>query len=188
MIIPFDGKTPQIADSAWIAPGATIIGDVVIGERSSVWPGAVIRGDYAAIRIGADVSVQDNVVIHNDEPLTIGDDVTIGHAVVIHCKEIGDGVLVGNNATVMPGAVVGHDSIVGAGALVPPRMETPPYSLVLGVPGKVREAAPDRIARLKRESEGPMPYSANAARYRAEGIEDRSVWTPLADAPESEAT
>ena len=188
MIIPFDGKTPEIADSAWIAPGATIIGDVVIGERSSVWPGAVIRGDYASIRIGADVSVQDNVVIHNDEPLTIGDDVTIGHAVVIHCKEIGDGVLVGNNSTVMPGAVVGANSIVGAGALVPPRMETPPYSLVLGVPGKVREAAPDRIERLKREAEGPMPYSQNAARYRAEGIEDRTVWTPPADTPEHDAT
>ncbi len=182
MIVPFGGKTPQIAGSAWIAPGATIIGDVVIGERSSVWPGAVIRGDYAPIRIGEDVSVQDNVVIHNDEPLTIGDDVTIGHAVVVHGKEIGDGVLLGNNATILGGAVIGRDSIVGAGALVPPRMETPPYSLVLGVPGKARQTTADRIARLKRDSEGPMSYHENAKRYRAEGIEDRSVWTPAPDA------
>ena len=182
MIIPFGGKTPQIAESAWIAPGATIIGDVVIGERSSVWPGAVIRGDYAPIRIGADVNVQDNVVIHCDEALTIGDDVTIGHAVVVHGREIGDEVLIGNNATVMPGVVIGANSIVGAGALVPPRMETPQYSLVLGVPGKVRQAAPDRIARLRRESEGPMSYHENAQRYRAQGIEDRSVWSPDADA------
>ena len=188
MIIPFGGKTPQIAESAWIAPGATIIGDVVIGERSSVWPGAVIRGDYAPIRIGADVNVQDNVVLHCDEPLTIGDDVTIGHAVVVHGREIGDEVLIGNNATVMPGVVIGSNSIVGAGALVPPRMETPQYSLVLGVPGKVRQAAPDRIERLRRESEGPMSYHENALRYRAEGIEDRSIWTPPPDAPENEAT
>ena len=120
VIIPFGGKTPQIAESAWIAPGATIIGDVVIGERSSVWPGAVIRGDYAPIRIGADVNVQDNVVLHCDEALTIGNDVTIGHAVVVHGREIGDEVLIGNNATVMPGVVIGSNSIVGAGALVPP--------------------------------------------------------------------
>ena len=176
MIVPFEGKTPQIADSAWVAPGATIIGDVVIGERSSVWPGAVIRGDYAPIRLGSDVNVQDNVVIHCDEPLTIGDDVTIGHAAVIHCREIGDGVLLGNNSTLLPHAVIGANSIVAAGALVPPRQEVPEYSLVLGVPGTVRRAEPDRIARLKRESEGPMSYYENALRYRAQGIEDRSVW------------
>ena len=98
----------------------------MIGERSSVWPGAVIRGDYAPIRIGADVNVQDNVVLHCDEPLMIGDDVTIGHAVVVHGREIGDEVLIGNNATLMPGVVIGPNSIVGAGALVPPRMETAP--------------------------------------------------------------
>lgn len=178
MIVPFNGKTPEIADSAWIAPGATIIGDVVIGDRSSVWPGAVIRGDYAPIRIGRDVNVQDNAVIHSDEALMIGDDVTIGHSVVVHGRAIGSGVLLGNNATVMANVVIGANSIVGAGALVPPRLEVPEHSLVLGVPGKVRQADPDRIARLKRESEGPMSYYENALRYKAEGIEDRSVWDP----------
>ena len=176
MIVPFAGKTPRIAESAWIGPGATIIGDVTIGERSSVWPGAVIRGDYAPIRIGADVNVQDNAVIHCDEPLAIGDGVTIGHAVVVHGREIGDGALIGNNATLMPGVVIGAHSIVGAGALAPPRMRTPEHALVLGVPGQVRELPPERIARLRREAEGPMSYHENAGRYRAEGIEDRSVW------------
>ena len=146
MIVPFGGKTPRIAESAWIGPGATIIGDVAIGERSSVWPGAVIRGDYAPIRIGADVNVQDNAVIHCDEPLAIGDGVTIGHAVVVHGREIGDGALIGNNATLMPGVAIGAHSIVGAGALAPPRMRTPPHSLVLGVPGQVRELPLERFA------------------------------------------
>lgn len=177
MIVPFGGKTPQIPDSAWIGPGATVIGDVVVGERCSIWPGAVIRGDYAPIRLGSDVSVQDSVVIHTDEPLTIGDDVTIGHGVIVHCREVGDDVLLGNNATLLPGAVIGAHSIVAAGALVAPREQVPEYSLVLGVPGKVREAAPDRIARLRAEAEGPMSYYENALRYRAEGIEDRSVWS-----------
>ncbi len=183
MIVPFAGKTPEIADSAWVAPGATIIGDVVIGERSSVWPGAVIRGDYARIRIGEDVNVQDNVVIHSDEELTIGDDVTIGHSVVVHARAIGDGVLLGNNATIMASVVIGANSIVGAGALVPPRQEVPEYSLVLGVPGKARQTEPDRIARLRRESEGPMSYYENALRYKAEGIEDRRVWAGAGRSP-----
>jgi carbonic anhydrase/acetyltransferase-like protein (isoleucine patch superfamily) len=177
VIIPFEGKTPDIADSAWIAPGATIIGDVVLGERCSVWPGAVIRGDYAPIRIGTDVNVQDNVVIHTDEPLTIGNDVTIGHAVVVHCREVGDDVLLGNNATLLPGAVIGSHSLVAAGALVSPREQVPEYSLVIGVPGEVRQTKPDRIARMRAASEGPMPYYENALRYRASGIEDRAVWT-----------
>lgn len=176
MIIPFQGKTPSIADSAWVAPGAMIIGDVVIGERSSVWPGAVIRADYAPIRIGEDVNVQDNVVIHSDEELTIGNDVTIGHAVVVHARTIEDGVLIGNNATVMAHVVIHSNSIIGAGALVPPRQEVPENSLVLGVPGQVRQTEPDRIARLKSESAGPMSYYENALRYKAEGIEDRSSW------------
>ena len=176
VIIPFNGHTPQIAESAWIAPGATIIGDVVIGERCSVWPGAVIRGDYARITLGRDVNVQDTVVIHADEPLTIGDDVTIGHAAVVHCREVGDDVLLGNNATLLPGAVIGSHSLVAAGALVAPRSEVPEYSLVLGVPGKVRATSPERIAEMRAEAEGPMPYYENALRYRAEGIEDRSFW------------
>ena len=176
MIIPFGGSTPQIAESAWVAPGATIIGDVVIGERTSVWPGAVIRGDYASVRIGSDVSVQDNVVIHCDEPLTIGNGVTIGHGAVVHCREVQDGALLGNNCTVLNAAVIGARALVAAGALVAPREQVPPHSLVLGVPGKVRQLEPGQIERLHREAEGPMTYWENAQRYRAAGIEDRSTW------------
>ena len=95
MLIAIDGKTPQVAESAWIGPGAIVIGDVVIGERSTVWPGAVIRGDFAPIRIGANVHVEDNVVIHSGEGITIGDDVSIGHSVVVHCSEVHGGVLLG---------------------------------------------------------------------------------------------
>jgi len=176
VIIPFGGKAPQIADSAWVGPGATIVGDVVIGERCSIWPGAVIRGDYARITLGRDVNVQDNAVLHADEPLTIGDDVTIAHGAVVHCREVGDDVLIGNNATLLPGAVIGPHSLVAAGALVAPRAEVPAYSLVLGVPAKVRATAPERMAQMRADAEGPMPYYENALRYRAEGIEDRSVW------------
>ena len=188
MIIPFGGHVPEIADSAWIGPGATIIGNVTIGERSSVWPGAVVRGDYAPLRIGSDVSVQDNVVIHSDEPLTIGDDVTIGHGAVVHGSGVGDGVLLGNNCTILNHATIGAGSIVAAGALVAPREQVPPNSLVLGVPGKVREAKPEHLERLHRQAAGPMSYHENAMRYREQGIEDRSLWagppaTPAAQQP-----
>ena len=176
MIVPFGGYVPRIADSAWIAPGATIIGDVEIGERCSIWPGAVIRGDYAPIRLGEDVNVQDNAVLHADEPLAIGDGVTIGHAAVVHCREVGGDVLIGNNATLLPGAEIGAHSLVAAGALVAPRTKAPEHSLLLGVPARVRPTAPDRLARLRADAEGPMPYYENALRYRADGIEDRSVW------------
>lgn len=176
MIVPFEGKTPQIAPSAWVGPGAVIIGDVVIGERSSVWPGAVIRGDYAAIRIGDDVSVQDNVVIHSDDGMTIGNDVTIGHGAVLHGSVIEDGALLGNNCTVLNNSTIGAGSLVAAGALVAPREQVPANCLVLGVPGKVREATPEQLQRLHRQAAGPMTYYENAVRYRAQGIEDRSVW------------
>jgi carbonic anhydrase/acetyltransferase-like protein (isoleucine patch superfamily) len=178
VIIPFEGKTPRIAGSAWVGPGATIIGDVVIGERCSVWPGAVIRGDYAPIVLGSDVNVQDNAVLHTDEGLTIGDDVTIAHSAVVHCFRIGDDVLIGNNATLLPQVVIGSHVIVAAGALIAPRVEVPDYSLVLGVPAKTRATDPERIAAMRADAEGPMSYYENALRYRANGIEDRSVWEP----------
>ncbi len=177
MLIAIDGKTPQVAESAWIGPGAIVIGDVVIGERSTVWPGAVIRGDFASIRIGANVHVEDNVVIHSGEGITIGDNVTIGHSVVVHCSEVHDGVLLGNNCTVLDGAVIGEHSIVGAGALVSPREVVPPRSLVYGVPGVIRPARADQLdRRAQRQRSGSGGgYHENAMRYRAAGIEDREL-------------
>lgn len=176
MLIPFGGKTPQVADSAWIGPGSFVIGDVVIGERSTVWPGAVIRADFAQIRIGADVNIEDNVVIHSGTPVTIGDRVTIGHSVVVHCSEVQSGVLLGNNCTVLDGAVIGERSIIGAGALVPPREVIPPGSLVLGVPGVVQPARRDQTDRRSAAQTEGGGYYQNAMRYREAGIEERQVW------------
>ena len=177
MLIPFNGKTPRIEESTWIGPGSFVIGDVVIGARSTVWPGAVIRGDFAAIRIGENVHVEDNVVIHSGEGVTLGNNITIGHSVVVHCSEVGDHVLLGNNSTILDGAIIGEGSIIAANALVPPREVVPPYSIVMGVPGVIRPARADQIAARKaRQSNPDGGYHANAMQYRAAGIEERHVW------------
>jgi len=137
MIKSFNGKTPRIADSAFISETAYVIGDVEIGENATVWPGAVIRGDSANIRIGRNTCVEDNCVIHAGRDLTIGDNVSIGHGAVIHCKKIGANVMVGNNATLLEGAEVGDFCAIGAGAVVAPRAKIPPRSLAMGVPAQV---------------------------------------------------
>jgi carbonic anhydrase/acetyltransferase-like protein (isoleucine patch superfamily) len=136
----FQGKRPEIAADVYVAPNATIIGDVVIGAGSSVWFGAVIRGDVGPIRIGAGVSVQDNVVIHvngRDETI-IEDEVTIGHGAVLEGCRLGRGCLVGMNATVLSGAVVGAGAIVAAGAVVREDGVVPTAVLVAGVPAEIR--------------------------------------------------
>lgn len=176
MLIPFNGKTPQVADSAWIGPGSFVIGDVVIGERSTVWPGAVIRADFAPIRIGADVHVEDNVVLHSGEGLTLGNNITIGHSAVVHCAEVHDGVLLANNSTCLDGAIIGEGSIIAAGALVAPREVVPPFSIVMGVPGVIRPARQDQVEARRRRQTGGGGYHVNAMQYRAQGIEERQVW------------
>ena len=134
------GQAPRIDPSAYIAPGATILGDVQIGPRSSIWPGAVLRGDINYIRIGHSSNVQDGSIIHlaDDYPTIIGDYVTIGHAAVVHACTLEDEVLVGMHATILDGAVIGKGSIIGAHTLVKSGMIVPPGSLVLGVPGKIQ--------------------------------------------------
>ncbi len=137
---------PQISESAWVAPGAKIVGDVHIGERASVWYNATIRGDLAPIRIGDDTNIQDNAVLHVDvnTPLTIGRAVTVGHQAILHGCTIRDGALIGMGATVLNGAVIGEEAIVGAGALVTEGFEVPPGTLALGVPARVvRPLTPD---------------------------------------------
>ena len=133
-------KTPIIDDSAFIAPNATVLGDVTIGERSSVFFGAVIRSEGVSITIGKDTNIQDNCVLHADPglPMTIGDGVTVGHSAVLHSCTIGNNSLIGIGAIVLNGAVIGRDCIIAAGALVPPRAEIPDGSMVMGSPGKVR--------------------------------------------------
>lgn len=177
MLFEFEGHVPQVHPSAWIGPGSFIIGDVVIGARSTVWPGAVIRADYSPIRIGENVHVEDNVVLHAGGGLTLGNHITIGHSVVVHCKSVGDFVLLGNNSTILDDAVIEDSCIVGANALVSPREVVPSGSIVLGIPGVITPARPDQLERRRAYQASPTGgYYDNAMRYRAAGIEERQIW------------
>ncbi|WP_419662906.1 hypothetical protein Dvar_33860 [Desulfosarcina variabilis str. Montpellier] len=144
MIREFRGKTPQIAASAFVDETAVIIGDVEIGESSSVWPGAVIRGDLGKIRIGKETIIEDNCVIHSGAPgsttgdVRIGDRVIVGHGAVLNCKSVGNYVLIGMNSTVIHGVKIGNYCIIGAATLVGDGKLIPDNSLVLGVPGKIK--------------------------------------------------
>ena len=154
MIMTFEGKTPEVHPEAFIAENASLIGAVKIGKDSSVWFGAVIRGDDCPIHIGDRTSIQDNCVLHceSEEPLTIGNDVTIGHGAVIHCQSIGDHCIVGMGATVLNGAVIGENSIVAAGALVKENEVIPAGCLVAGVPAKIKRYLDEEaIAHLQEE-------------------------------------
>jgi len=159
MIVPYHDTSPAIADSAWVAPGATVIGDVKIGTESSVWFGCVVRGDVHRIRIGNRTNIQDLSMIHvthyknpdrsDGHPTIIGDDVTIGHRVMLHGCTIEDACLIGMSTTILDGAVIGRESIVGAGALVTGGKAFPPHSLILGAPAKVvRTLSDDEVTEL----------------------------------------
>ena len=167
MIRTFDGKTPRIAESAFVSEAAYVIGDVEIGEGSGVFPGAVIRGDFASIKIGRNTMVEDNSVIHSGGPVEIGDNVTIGHGVVVHCARIGDNDLIGNNATLLDNAEIGSHCIIAAGCLVSQGMQVPDHSMVVGIPGKVRDISSRVQQRLR---SGPSAYSELVKRYRAQGL------------------
>ncbi len=135
MIRSLKGKRPQIGNDCYIDDAAVLIGDVTIGDRSSVWPCAVLRGDEAPITVGSGSSVQDNCVLHGGA--SVGSDVTLGHGAIVHGCTVEDGCLIGMGAIVMDGAVIGHHSLVGAGALVTGKTTVPPGSMVLGSPAKV---------------------------------------------------
>ncbi len=134
--------------AAFVADDATIVGSVELGAGTSIWYGTVVRGDVAAIRIGRDTNVQDLCVIHpqHDEDIEIGDEVTVGHGVIIHCRTVGSRSLIGMGAILLPGARVGTQCLVGAGALVPMGMEIPDRSVVLGSPARVVRAVTDAEA------------------------------------------
>ncbi len=143
MIRPYRGVMPRIAASAYIDPSAQIIGDVIIGERSSVWPNVSIRGDVNHIRVGDETSIQDNCVLHVDHdvyPCVVGNRVTVGHSVVLHGCQVEDDALIGIGAIVLNGAKIGAGAAVAAGALVPEKMEVPAGTLVMGSPAKVRRS------------------------------------------------
>lgn len=148
MLYALPGKTPRIAPSAYIAPGAFVIGAVEIGENSSVWFNSVLRGDEEAIFIGKETNIQDNCTLHGDEgiPVRIGDRVTVGHNAVLHGCLVGSGAVVGMQSTLLNGSQVGEDSIIGAGSVVMPGTVIPPRSLALGNPARVvRELTPEEI-------------------------------------------
>jgi carbonic anhydrase/acetyltransferase-like protein (isoleucine patch superfamily) len=162
-----DGVEPTVAESAWVADSAQVIGRVELGEDTSIWFGAVLRGDQPEpIRIGRGSNIQDASVLHSDAgvPLTIGEHVTVGHQVVLHGCTIGDGSLIGIGAVVLNGAKIGKHCLVGAGALVTEGKEFPDGSLIVGSPAVVKRAlSPEQIAGLRHSAEH---YIANAARYK----------------------
>lgn len=137
--LTIDYQSEHIASSAFIALGATVLGRVRLGEQSSVWFGAVVRGDTEWIEIGSRSNIQDLSVIHADPgfPTFIGDDVTVGHGAIVHGAKIGDGAMIGIRATVLNGAVIGAGSLIGAGAVVTEGCEIPAGYLALGIPAKV---------------------------------------------------
>ena len=166
MIRAFKGIVPKVAASAYVDPSAQIIGDVEIGERSSIWPCASLRGDTGPIRVGSETSIQDCCVLHLDEgfPLTVGNRVTVGHSVTLHGCTVEDESLIGIGATVLNGARIGKGSVVAAGSLVPEGMQVPPSTLVMGVPAKVkRQVTAEEQARF---AEGVRHYVEKAAVYR----------------------
>lgn len=159
MVLSFQGTLPTIAQDVFVAPSADIIGDVFIGENSSIWFGAVIRGDVNFIRIGKNTSIQDLSMVHvthytkedksDGAPTVIGDNVTVGHCVTLHGCTIEDACLIGMSSTILDGAIIGKESIVAAGSLVTKNKIFPPRSMIMGNPAKwVRELNDDEIASL----------------------------------------
>lgn len=155
-ILPFLGRMPRIASDAWVAPGASVIGDVELGAGSSIWYACVLRGDVHQIRIGARSNVQDGAVLHvtRDRYSTeIGQEVTIGHRAVVHGCQVGDGALIGIGAIVLDGARVGEGALVGAGAVVVPGAEIPPRTLVVGTPARpVRLLSDEELAEQRQRT------------------------------------
>ncbi len=144
MIRSFGDKTPRIHPTAFVSEAAYIVGDVEIGEGSSIWPGALVLADGGTIIIGKYTSVQDNSVIHGDTSVVIGERVVIGHLVLCDAKRVADRVLIGSGAKVNSGVEIGEDSLVASGAIVAENMVIPPLSLVVGVPGRIKGTVTER--------------------------------------------
>jgi gamma-carbonic anhydrase len=164
----FDGKTPTIGQGVFLAETCSVIGDVVIGEESSIWYGTVIRGDVMPIRIGARTSIQDNTVIHVTSDFSgtiIGSDCTVGHSAIVHACTVEDFCLIGMGSIILDGARIGRGSLVGAGALVTPGTDIPPGSLVVGSPAKVKRPINDK--EREQIAYGAQHYVELARRYRA---------------------
>jgi carbonic anhydrase/acetyltransferase-like protein (isoleucine patch superfamily) len=167
MLRQYKGQSPRVHATAYVDDSAQVIGDVEIGAESSVWMNAVVRGDVHYIRIGRRTNIQDGTVVHvmnGTHPTTIGDDVTIGHAAVVHGCTLADRILVGMGAILLNGATVGEDSIVAAGTLLTEGVKIPPRSLVMGSPGKVKRALTEaEVASILEYSERYVGYRLDYA-------------------------
>lgn len=165
-IYALDGVAPQIALGAWVADSAQVMGDVVLAPEANVWFGAILRGDNERITIGKGSNIQDGSVLHTDigQALHIGEDVTVGHQVMLHGCTVGDGSLIGIGAVVLNGAAIGKHCLVGAGALITEGKTFPDGVMILGSPARVvRELTPEQIDGLRRSAQH---YVQNARRYR----------------------
>jgi carbonic anhydrase/acetyltransferase-like protein (isoleucine patch superfamily) len=166
-VYQLDTLTPRIADTAWVADSAQVIGNVELADDASVWFGVIMRGDNEPMRVGRGSNIQDGSMVHSDPgfPMTLGENVTIGHQVMLHGCTVGDGSLIGIKSVVMNGAKIGRNCLVGAGSLVTEGKEFPDGSMIMGAPAKVvRELTPEQIAGLQRAA---AHYVANAQRFRA---------------------
>ena len=166
-VLSYKGISPDIDTSVFLAPNASIIGDVVIAENASVWFGAVLRGDEVPIRVGRQSNIQDNVVIHGDTggEVIIGDDVTVGHSAVIHGCSIGNGVLIGMGAVVLGGVVIERGALIAAGAIVSPGKHIPANTLWAGCPAR-------QIRDIDNDTQGTL--SKSAEHYRIQALNYRS--------------
>jgi carbonic anhydrase/acetyltransferase-like protein (isoleucine patch superfamily) len=165
-IYELDGVAPRMADSAWVADSAQVMGNVVLAEGSSVWFGAVLRGDTETISIGEGSNIQDGSVLHADHgyPMVVGKHVTVGHQVMLHGCTIGDESLIGIGATLLNGATIGRNCLVGAGSLVTEGKVFPDGSMIMGSPARVvKSLTPEQIEGLRRSAHH---YIENAERYR----------------------
>lgn len=162
MLRPYRGRVPLVHATAFVDASAQVIGDVEIGQESSVWMNVVIRGDVHRVRIGKRSNIQDGTVVHvmrGTHATTIGDDVTIGHAALVHGCTLADRILIGMGAILLNGVEVGENSIVAAGTLIPERTQIPPRSLVMGSPGKVKRPLTDEeVASILEYSERYVGY------------------------------
>ena len=171
LLLAWQGRAPRIHPDAWLAPGASVIGDVEIGADSSVWFGAVVRGDFHHVRIGARTNLQDACVVHvtrDLHPAIVGDEVTVGHGATVHGCRVADGALIGIGAIVLDGAEIGEEALVAAGAVVTPGTRVPPRTLVAGTPARVLRGLSSDEVRQQRER--ALGYVRDAREYaRAEG-------------------
>lgn len=170
LIVTFDGKTPDIHPTAWVAPNATLIGDVTIGAGASVWYGAVLRGDMDRIVLGAGSNLQDNVTVHTDwgVPTLIGENVGVGHLAIVHGATVGDGSLIGMGAKLLNSSVVGEGAFVAAGALLLEGGSVEAGHVAMGLPAKDR--GPMEAAMAERVRTNAFAYQELSARYREAGL------------------